>query len=58
MKISEELTYAEVRMLYLLLTEPSISELSQQDFANKIQVNRRTYTQTEISQTRKCAHSF
>jgi hypothetical protein len=42
MIISQDLTYAEVRMLYLLIAEPDIIELSQQVFANRIQAHRRT----------------
>ncbi len=42
MKISQELTYSEVRMLYLIITEPYIVELPQQLFANRIQAHRRT----------------
>ena len=42
MKISQELTYSEVRMLYLIITEPYIIELPQQLFANRIQAHRRT----------------
>ena len=41
-KISQELTYAEIRMLYLLILEPHVSELSQQEFADRIQAHRRT----------------
>lgn len=41
-KISQELTYAEVRMLYLLITEPAISKLPQQEFADRIKAHRRT----------------
>ena len=40
--ISEELTYAEIRMLYLLITEPTIAELPQHEFAERIQAHRRT----------------
>ncbi len=42
MEISQELTYAEVRMLYLLITEPIIAESSQQEFADRIKSHRRT----------------
>lgn len=42
MNISQDLTYAEVRMLYLLITEPDIIELPQQIFADRIQAHRRT----------------
>lgn len=41
-KISQELTSAEVRMLYLLITEPAISKLPQQEFADRIKAHRRT----------------
>lgn len=40
--ISKSLTSAELRMLYLLITEPEVIELSQQEFAKKIQTHRRT----------------
>ncbi len=42
MKISQDLTYAELRMLYLLITKPNIIELPQQLFADIIRVHRRT----------------
>jgi hypothetical protein len=42
LKISNELTYAEICMLYLLITEPYIVELSQQKFADRINSHRRT----------------
>jgi len=42
MVISKNLTHAELRMLYLLITEPEVKRLSQQDFGYKILKNRRT----------------
>jgi hypothetical protein len=42
MDISKKLTYAEIRMLYLLITEPEVRNITQQDFANKIETDRRT----------------
>ncbi len=42
MVISKKLTLAELRLLYLLITEPVSIELSQLDLAKKIEVNRRT----------------
>jgi hypothetical protein len=42
MDISEKLTLAEVRLLYLLITEPNIIEASQQEIANIIGAHRRT----------------
>jgi hypothetical protein len=42
MKISENLTSAELRMLYLLITQPEVIEFSQSEFAKKINVHRRT----------------
>jgi hypothetical protein len=42
MAISNNLTHAELRMLYLLITEPDVIKLSQQKFAEKIGTNRRT----------------
>lgn len=42
MKISHDLTSAELRMLYLLITEPEIIEISQKEFGNKINAHRRT----------------
>jgi len=42
LQISEKLTLAEMRMLYLLITQPEVIDLSQQEFAEKIQTHRRT----------------
>ncbi len=42
MKISQDLTYSEVRMLYLIITDPSILEMPQELFAKRIQAHRRT----------------
>lgn len=43
MAISEKLTIAELRLLYLLITEPQEVEfMSQMELANKLHVNRRT----------------
>jgi len=42
MKISQDLTYSEVRMLYLIITEPSILDIPQELFAKRIQAHRRT----------------
>lgn len=42
MEISNRLTNAEIRMLYLLITEPDVIKLSQQEFAKKIGTHRRT----------------
>jgi hypothetical protein len=40
--ISKNLTIAEVRMLYLLITDPEYMYISQQDFAKRIGTHRRT----------------
>lgn len=40
--ISEKLTYAEIRMLYILITEPDYIDLPQQIFARRIKTHRRT----------------
>ena len=42
MDISEKLTLSEVRMLYLLITDPDVIKISQQVFASKIGAHRRT----------------
>lgn len=42
MEISKNLTSSEVRMLYLLITNPDVIRLSQQTFASKIGSHRRT----------------
>jgi len=42
MEISSNLTNAETRMLYLLITTPDVITLSRQKFAEKIGTNRRT----------------
>lgn len=42
MVISSNLTHAEIRMLYLLITEPDVIKLSQQKLADKIETHRRT----------------
>lgn len=42
MQISNNLTNAEMRLLYLFITEPDVIKLSQQQFADKIGTHRRT----------------
>ncbi|MCF8223500.1 MAG: HTH domain-containing protein [Bacteroidales bacterium] len=42
MKISQELTYAEIQLLYLIITKPEVIELPQQSLAEKLSVHRRT----------------
>lgn len=42
MKISKDLTSAELRMLYLIIKEPEVLNLPQEQFAIKIKVHRRT----------------
>jgi hypothetical protein len=42
MEISNNLTASEVRMLYLLITQPDVIKISQQMFASKIGTHRRT----------------
>lgn len=42
MDISTNLTHAELRMLYVLINNPDVINLSQQQFADKLGVNRRT----------------
>lgn len=42
MEISKNLTSAEMRMLYLLITKPDVIKISQQAFANEIGAHRRT----------------
>jgi hypothetical protein len=42
MKISQDLTYSEVRMLYLIIAEPSIMDMPQESFAKRIKAHRRT----------------
>lgn len=42
MEISKNLTLSEVQMLYLLIKDPSVRSLSQQEFADKIGTHRRT----------------
>ncbi len=42
MEISENLTLSELRMLYLLISNPDVIKISQQMFANKIGAHRRT----------------
>jgi len=42
MEISNDLTHAELRMLYTLINDPDVINLSQQQFADKLGVNRRT----------------
>ena len=41
-KISSTLTIAEIQMLYLFITEPSMINLSQQNIADRIGSDRRT----------------
>ena len=42
LQISENLTLAEMRMLFVLITQPEVIDLSQQEFADKIKTHRRT----------------
>lgn len=42
MEISRKLTLTELRMLYVLMIEPEAIELSQQEFAEKVDSHRRT----------------
>lgn len=42
MEISKKLTHAELRMLYLLITEPEVVKLTQSEFAERISTDRRT----------------
>lgn len=42
MEISRKLTLSELRMLYILMIEPQAIELSQQEFAEKVDSHRRT----------------
>lgn len=42
MKISQDLTYSEARMLYLIITEPYIIDIPQELFAKRIHAHRRT----------------
>lgn len=42
MEISNNLTHAEIQILYLLITEKDVINLSQQMFANKVGTHRRT----------------
>ena len=42
MEISNNLTYAEIQMLYLIITEPDVINISRQNFADKIGTHRRT----------------
>ena len=42
LQISENLTLAEMRMLYVLITQPEVIDLPQQEFADIIQTHRRT----------------
>jgi hypothetical protein len=42
MEISQKLTLAELRMLYMLIKEPDVVKLSQEGFGNKIKAHRRT----------------
>jgi hypothetical protein len=42
LQISNKLTSTEMQMLYLLITEPEVIELSQQEFAKKLNTHRRT----------------
>lgn len=42
MDISKKLTHSELRMLYLLIAEPEVRNLSQSEFAERISTDRRT----------------
>ena len=42
MEISSNLTNAEIRLLYLLITEPDVIKISRQKFADKVGTHRRT----------------
>jgi hypothetical protein len=42
MEISKKLTHSELRMLYLLITEPHVVKLTQSEFAERISTDRRT----------------
>lgn len=42
MEISKKLTHSELRMLYLLITEPQVVKLTQSKFAERISTDRRT----------------
>ena len=42
MEISKNLTLSEVRLLYLLITEPDVIKISQKELANITGTNRRT----------------
>jgi hypothetical protein len=42
MKISRNLTYSEIRMLYLIITEPHTIDIPQELFAKRIHAHRRT----------------
>lgn len=42
LEISNNLTKAELQMLYILINDPDVINLSQQQFADKLGVNRRT----------------
>ena len=42
MEISKKLTHSELRMLYLLITEPQVVKLTQSEFAERISTDRRT----------------
>jgi len=42
MEISKRLTHSELRMLYLLITEPQVVKLTQSEFAERISTDRRT----------------
>lgn len=42
MKISQNLTFAETRILYLLITEPYLYDLPQHILANRLKTHRRT----------------
>lgn len=41
-EISKKLTHSELRMLYLLITEPQVVKLTQSEFAERISTDRRT----------------
>ena len=42
MAISDNLTRAEIRLLYLLITEPSVIKISHKSIADRIKTDRRT----------------
>lgn len=55
LQISEKLTLAELKMLYLVITQPEVIDLSQQEFADKIQTHRRTIN-LGLKKLRECGY--